>query len=72
MPKEPVNTAKETKPGIPIAPGSKESGQSAARYEMIATAAYLRAEQRGLQGGDPVADWLEAETEIDDASTMNT
>src|SRR3569832_1846039 len=28
-------------------------------------AAYLRAEQRGFMGGDPVTDWLEAEAEID-------
>jgi len=35
------------------------------REKMIAQAAYLRAEQRGFMGGDPVADWLEAEAEID-------
>src|SRR3569832_1230165 len=28
------------------------------REKMIAQAAYLRAEQRGFMGGDPVADWL--------------
>ncbi len=32
---------------------------------MIAEAAYYRAERRGFQGGDPVADWLEAEVEIE-------
>lgn len=32
---------------------------------MIAEAAYYRAECRGFQGGDPVADWLEAEVEIE-------
>jgi hypothetical protein len=32
---------------------------------MIATAAYLRAERRGFASGDPVADWLEAEAEVD-------
>jgi len=36
-----------------------------ARREMIATAAYFRAQQRGFQGGSPVDDWLVAETEID-------
>ena len=35
------------------------------RYFMITEAAYYRAERRGFQGGDPVADWLEAETEIE-------
>lgn len=35
------------------------------RYFMISEAAYYRAEGRGFQGGDPVADWLEAEAEIE-------
>jgi ElaB/YqjD/DUF883 family membrane-anchored ribosome-binding protein len=35
------------------------------RYCMIAEAAYYRAELRGFDGGDPVADWLEAEAEIE-------
>lgn len=37
----------------------------AVRRQMIAEAAYFRAEQRGFSGGDPVSDWLEAEEEID-------
>ena len=37
----------------------------AQRREMIAMAAYLRAEQRGFAGGDPNADWLAAEAEIE-------
>jgi len=32
---------------------------------MVAVAAYYRALERGFQGGDPVADWLQAEAEID-------
>jgi hypothetical protein len=36
------------------------------RHELIAEAAYLRAAARGFHGGDPTADWLEAEREIDD------
>jgi len=32
---------------------------------MIAQAAYHRAEKRGFASGDPLADWLEAETGID-------
>jgi ABC-type transporter Mla subunit MlaD len=32
---------------------------------MIAEAAYVRAERRGFVGGDPLADWLDAEAEVD-------
>jgi len=35
------------------------------RHQLIAEAAYFRAENRGFQGGCPVQDWLEAEREID-------
>jgi hypothetical protein len=42
-------------------------GNGADRQEMIAVAAYYRAEHRGFDGGDPVADWLDAEAEIDAA-----
>lgn len=35
------------------------------RIQLIATAAYLRAEKRGFMGGDPVEDWLQAESEVD-------
>jgi Protein of unknown function (DUF2934) len=35
------------------------------RYQMIAEAAYFRAEKRGFVGGDVAQDWLEAEKEID-------
>jgi hypothetical protein len=35
------------------------------RHHLIETEAYLRAEQRGFCGGDPLADWLAAEAEID-------
>ncbi len=36
------------------------------RREMIAREAYLRAEQRGFHGGDPVLDWLLAENKVDE------
>ena len=36
------------------------------RRQMIAEAAYFRAERRGFGGGDPVTDWIEAETEVDE------
>jgi hypothetical protein len=35
------------------------------RRKMIAEAAYFRAERRGFIGGDPVADWIAAEREVD-------
>ena len=36
------------------------------RREMIAHEAYMRAEQRGFNGGDPVQDWLLAENKVDE------
>ena len=35
------------------------------RRQMIAESAYFRAERRGFDGGDPVADWVAAEGEVD-------
>lgn len=35
------------------------------RREMIAEAAYYRAQKRGFTGGDPVSDWVAAEAEVD-------
>jgi hypothetical protein len=35
------------------------------REELIREAAYARAALRGFSGGDPVADWLAAEREVD-------
>lgn len=35
------------------------------RRQMIAEAAYFKAERRAFNGGDPVRDWCEAEAEID-------
>src|SRR5690606_36623611 len=37
----------------------------AQRRQLIAEGAYFRAERRGFTGGDPVNDWLEAESELD-------
>lgn len=33
-------------------------------YDMVATAAYFRAESRGFEGGSPEDDWYEAEAEL--------
>jgi hypothetical protein len=35
------------------------------RQQMIAEAAYFRAERRGFNGGDAIRDWCEAEAEVD-------
>jgi Protein of unknown function (DUF2934) len=35
------------------------------RHQRIAEKAYLRAERRGFADGDPVADWIAAEREVD-------
>ena len=35
------------------------------RHKMIRIAAYYRAERRNFQGGNPVADWLSGEKEVD-------
>lgn len=37
----------------------------AERHEQIAREAYLAAEKRNFQGGDPMLDWLEAEEKVD-------
>ncbi len=48
------------------------------RHAMIAESAYLRAAARGFSGGDPVADWLASERDVeallsgDDHSANNT
>lgn len=41
------------------------------RRQMIEETAYLRAEQRGFNGGDPVADWLLSEREVDELLSKN-
>ena len=41
--------------------------KAAKHHDQIADAAYFHAEHRGFNGGDPVADWLAAEAEIDAA-----
>lgn len=41
------------------------------RIHMIEEAAYFKAEQRGFQDGDPVADWLMSEKEVDSLLSQN-
>jgi chromosome segregation ATPase len=42
-----------------------QNPDAAQRRRMIAEAAYYRAKARGFTGGDPAADWLAAEREIE-------
>jgi hypothetical protein len=44
---------------------SQHKVKSSERQQMIAEAAYFKAERRGFNGGDAVRDWCEAEAEID-------
>lgn len=75
-----VKAAKPAKPEKPAKPveqspvnGAEPATMSASvtvmtvelRCQMVADAAYFRAEQRGFMGGDPFEDWLAAEREID-------
>jgi Protein of unknown function (DUF2934) len=48
-------------------PTEKVNLSPALREEMIREAAYYRAEKRGFQGGDPLADWLSSEEEVNTA-----
>jgi hypothetical protein len=43
----------------------KFGGTPEERHRMIAETAYFLAHERGFQGGDPVADWIEAERRVD-------
>ena len=43
-----------------------------AQHEMVAREAYLTAEKRGFNGGDPMHDWLEAENKVREMLTMNS
>jgi Protein of unknown function (DUF2934) len=50
--------------GQSASPGGN-TGDGMDREQMVAVAAYFHAEHRGFDGGDPLADWLAAEAEID-------
>ena len=55
---------KRTKADAAVSPISEPSS-ARSRHDAIALEAWLRAERRGFAGGDPVADWLDAEREVD-------
>jgi len=50
---------------VPAPSPDKPEYTPAMHREMVAVAAYYRAERRGFARGDPTADWLEAEAEIE-------
>src|SRR5262245_11428947 len=63
------STAKRSAEGDSAAPEDRAELHTAmpdetARREMIAIAAYFRAERRGFAAGDPLDDWVSAEAEI--------
>ena len=45
----------------------RKAAEHQQHHDHVAVAAYFHAEHRGFNGGDAVADWLAAETEIDAA-----
>ena len=67
--------AKTPRPAAPRKPRTKTSRSTGVspeqRHQMIAEAAYLRAERRGFSLGDPLDDWLAAEQEIDTLLSEN-
>lgn len=43
----------------------RKAAEHQQRQNQVAVAAYFHAERRGFSGGDALADWLAAESEID-------
>ena len=70
MPNAPQATKKRTRSRRVV--GTKQQKSAEPRIEfsagewqdMVATAAYYRAEARGFEGGSPEDDWYEAEAEL--------
>lgn len=63
----PARSGSKSVPAVPSTTGAETRPRSLApeeRRRMIAEAAFLRAEQRGFRG-DPMQDWLDAESEVD-------
>ena len=50
---------------LPVPVAGKPAVNPQIRHDMIACAAYYRAEKRGFSGGSEIEDWLEAEAEIE-------
>jgi hypothetical protein len=61
----PASTKKPAAPKASAAKAPKKAASHAQRNNYIEVAAYYIAERRGFAPGDPLADWAEAEAEID-------
>jgi hypothetical protein len=59
-------------PGAEMSSTDEAAVSRAQRQHMIEEAAYYRAQQRGFAAGDPMRDWLDAETEIDRMLTQQS
>ncbi|MCK9285448.1 MAG: DUF2934 domain-containing protein [Rhodocyclaceae bacterium] len=60
------NSAGKTKTGEQPQQASQASDAAAIpREQLISEAAYYKAEQRGFQPGNEMADWFEAEADVD-------
>jgi len=66
--KQKQNKVKIIKQPEPPVTSSGEQEHPMQVNEMIREVAYLRAEQRGFVGGDPLEDWLVAEAQIKNQS----
>jgi hypothetical protein len=63
IPKAPKAAAPKARKTLTLKPARPAMG-STEWQQMVATAAYLRAEARGFVGGSPEQDWFEAEAEL--------
>ncbi len=67
-PVNPVPGNPSTQPGrtqLPTTAQGKPKIDPETRHQMVASAAYYRAERRGFKDGSELADWLEAEADIE-------
>ena len=60
------STANRRAGGTKTSRTSQAPRPSVSRHDMIAIAAYYRAQRRNVEGGEPVQDWLKSEKEIDE------
>lgn len=51
--------------GVNTSAPSSAAGYDCPREQMIAEAAYFRAEQRGFVPGNEMSDWLQAEADVE-------
>jgi hypothetical protein len=64
-PPTPSGEARAARKKVSQKPNSAHPITAEERWNMIATAAYYRAEKRGFVGGDSAEDWAAAEAEVD-------